>query len=268
MDSETVWRALASPHRRKLLDMMREGPRTTGQLARELPDLSRFAVMQHLGVLEQAGLVLYRKEGRKRFNYVNPIPLRQMYERWVNRYSSSAAETALHLKRYAETTKKEATKVDQNEFRLVKIEMEMRINAPRERVFAALTTEYDNWWPHRYKADSTCFVEPRVGGAVGEAFKNGGGAHHGRIVYYDPPHKIAWSGMGSMSRGSVGYTTDTLEEDGQGTIYQRVMTLWGAVPPEVEQMFREGSRQLMEQALVGYIERGERYVPAEEDGER
>src|SRR5690349_25008091 len=109
MDSETVWRALASPHRRKVLDLLRAGPRTTGDLARQLPDLSRFAVMQHLGVLQGAGLVLFRREGRQRFNYANAIPLRQMYERWVEPLSSSAAETALHMKRYAELSQSQTS---------------------------------------------------------------------------------------------------------------------------------------------------------------
>ena len=217
--------------------------------------------MQHLGVLEQAGLVLHRKEGRKRFNYVNPIPLRQMYERWVNRYSSSAAETVQHLKRYAETTQKEATRVDQNDFRLVKIEMEMRINAPREKVYAALTNEFGNWWPHRYKPDSTCFSDVRIGGAVGEQFKNGGGAHYWRFVYLDPPYKVGLSGMGCLSQGSTGYTMDTLDEDGDVTVFKRSTQIWGAVPEEIEQMFREGTRELMEKALIAYVEHGKGYVP-------
>jgi len=259
VESETVWRALASPHRRRLLDLLRDGPQTTGQLSKTLSELSRFAVMQHLGVLEEAGLVLFRKEGRVRLNYANPVPLREMYDRWVNQYASSAAETAQHLRRYAENSKEVAPQLDHNEYRLVKIEMEMRINAPREKVFAALTSEYDHWWPHRYKPDSTCYAEGRVGGYIGEKFKNGGGAVTGMIVYFDPPYKIVSSSPSSLSKGSSAYSIDTLEPDGEGCIYKRELSVWGTVPQEMEKMFREGSKALMEDALKGYLEDGKRY---------
>jgi len=260
VESETVWRALASPHRRRLLDLLKDGPCTTGHLAKAMSDLSRFAVMQHLGVLEEAGLVLFRKEGRMRLNYANPIPIRDMYERWVNLRSSSAAETAQHLRRYAEHSKEVAQKVDHSEYRHVKLEMEMRINAPRERVFAAMTTEFDNWWPHRYKPDSTCYFEGKVGGYCGESFSGGGGAITGMIVYFDPPFKIIASSPSSLSRGTTSYAVDTLVEDGEGCIYKRSMEVWGSVSEEVEKMFRDGTRALMEEALKGYVEEGKRYV--------
>jgi len=219
--------------------------------------------MQHLGVLEEAGLVLFRKEGRTRLNFANAVPLRAMYERWVNQHSSSAAETAQHLKRYAESSKEVAPKLDHNDYRLVRIESEMRINAPREKVFAALTSEYDNWWPHRYKPDSTCYAEGKVGGFIGESFRNGGGAITGVIVYYDPPYKLMASSPGALNRGTASYAIDTLEEDGDVCIYKREMQIWGTVAEELEQMFRDGTRALMEGALKDYLEKGKKYSPEE-----
>ena len=67
-----MWRALSTPLRRHLLDLLSGGPRTTGELAEAVPDLSRFAVMQHLRVLIDAGLVVVRRQGRYRFNYLIP----------------------------------------------------------------------------------------------------------------------------------------------------------------------------------------------------
>lgn len=266
MESETVWRALASPHRRKLLDLLKDGPRTTGQLSKELSDLSRFAVMQHLGVLEEAGLVLARKDGRSRFNHLNPVPIRQLYERWMRSHSSIAAETALHLKRYAESTNEVSQKVDQSQYRHVQIELELHINAPRERVFKAVTEEFGNWWPHRYKPDSTCYCEAVIGGKIGERFSNGGGAIYGEIVYLDPPFKFITSGSSSLNRGLHGYTVETLEEHEGGTLVKRSMHLWGSVPEEAEKMYREGSRMLLDTALRDYCEKGIGYVVPEEDG--
>ena len=66
MSDEAVWRALSSPVRRRMLDVLRAGPRTTGRLASGFAELSRFAVMQHLAVLEGAGLVVVRRSGRER----------------------------------------------------------------------------------------------------------------------------------------------------------------------------------------------------------
>ncbi len=95
---EPVWRALANPLRRQILDLLREEPRTTGGLAAEFPALSRFAVMQHLRVLEEGGLVIGRRSGRKRFNYLNPVPIQQIYRRWVSRYQQPWAESLVALK--------------------------------------------------------------------------------------------------------------------------------------------------------------------------
>jgi DNA-binding transcriptional ArsR family regulator/uncharacterized protein YndB with AHSA1/START domain len=238
------------------LDLLKDGPRTTGQLSKELPDLSRFAVMQHLGVLEEAGLLLARKEGRSRFNHLNPVPIRQLYERWMRTHSSIAAETALHLKRYAETTNEVAHKVDQKQYRHVQIEFEMHINAPRERVFKAMTSEFGNWWPHRYKDGSEVYCDAVVGGRIGERFANGGGAVYGEIVYLDFPVKIACSGPSALQNGLSSFTTDTLEERDGGTVVKRSFQLWGNVPEDLEKMYREGTRQLMEGALKAYCEQG------------
>lgn len=97
-DLAPVWKALASPLRREMLDLLRTGPMTTGGLAEEFPKLSRFAVMQHLTVLESGGLVVARRDGRSRLNYLNPVPLQQIYDRWVSRYQETWAEALVALK--------------------------------------------------------------------------------------------------------------------------------------------------------------------------
>jgi DNA-binding transcriptional ArsR family regulator/uncharacterized protein YndB with AHSA1/START domain len=242
-----------------MLDLLKDGPQTTGQLSKELSDLSRFGVMQHLGVLEEAGLVLARREGRTRFNHLNPVPIRQLYERWMRTHSSIAAETALHLKRYAETMNEVAPKVDQTQYRHVQIEFEMHINAPRERVFKAMTAEIGNWWPHRYKEDSEVYCDPVVGGTIGERFKDGGGAIYGQIVYMDAPERVACSGPSALQKGLSSFTSDVLEEQDGATTIKRSFQLWGNVPEDIEKMYREGTRKLMEEALKGYCEQGIAY---------
>ena len=97
-----LWRALADPSRRRMLDLLRERPRTTGQLAEEF-DFSRFAVMKHLLVLQQAGLVIVERRGRERWNHLNAVPIQQIYRRWIKPFEIAPADRLLRLKRHAES---------------------------------------------------------------------------------------------------------------------------------------------------------------------
>ena len=97
-DFDAVWKALADPTRRAILDVLRQGPRTTTELVEAFPRLSRFGVMKHIDVLRAAGLVDTREEGRQRINSLNPVPIRQIYERWVSRYQEYWADQLLRLK--------------------------------------------------------------------------------------------------------------------------------------------------------------------------
>ena len=100
---EHVWKALASPIRRAMLDDLRNGPMTTGAIADRFRRLSRFAVMQHLRVLEEAELVIPRRQGRERYNYLNPVPIQQVYDRWVVRYMKPWTEALVSLRDELET---------------------------------------------------------------------------------------------------------------------------------------------------------------------
>ena len=95
-----VWKALSSTHRRRLLDALRDGPMTTTALCEVLPDLSRFAVMQHLGVLERASIVLVRREGRERWNELNAVPIQRELERWLNVFQQATASQLLAFERH------------------------------------------------------------------------------------------------------------------------------------------------------------------------
>lgn len=101
-DQDSVWKALADPTRRRLLDLLKDGPRRTGELADRFPT-SRFAVMKHLAILERAGLIIVVREGRERWNHLNAVPIRQIYERWISGYADRWAAALLRVKRKVET---------------------------------------------------------------------------------------------------------------------------------------------------------------------
>lgn len=261
---EFVWRALSSPHRRQILDLLREGPLTTGQVSRHLPDLSRFAVMQHLQVLEEANLVVTRKEGRTRFNYSNPIPIREELGRWMNNHAMAAAETALHLRKYAESQQEKLNAMNEAvtnpAFRIVKIEMEMTIKASPSAVYRALVQDLDAWWPHRFRPDSTIVVDDRLGGLIEERYAAGGGAIFGTIMMMDPGRRFASSSPSYMNRSFYSFNEESFDEHADGCLYKKSLTLFGDVSEQTEVMFRDGARALMEKGLREYLEQGIGYV--------
>lgn len=86
---DEVFRALNDPGRRLLLDRLFDGDgQTLSELCSYLPDMTRFGVMSHLRVLEEAGLVVPRKVGRNKHHYLNPVPIRQMHDRWISKYTA------------------------------------------------------------------------------------------------------------------------------------------------------------------------------------
>jgi DNA-binding transcriptional ArsR family regulator len=97
-----VWKALSDSTRRSILDLLRQGPRTTTQIVEAFPQLSRFGVMKHIDVLRGAGLIQTREERRQRINSLNVVPIRQIYERWVGRFEELWSSHLLRIKEDAE----------------------------------------------------------------------------------------------------------------------------------------------------------------------
>ena len=99
---DAIWKALSDPTRRRILDLLRGGPKRTSDLVVAFPNLSRFGVMKHIDVLRKAGLVLAREDGREMFNAINAVPIRRIYERWVSKFEGSFADVLLRVKDAAE----------------------------------------------------------------------------------------------------------------------------------------------------------------------
>jgi DNA-binding transcriptional ArsR family regulator len=99
---DKVWKALADPTRRQILDLLRSGPIATTQIVNRFPRLSRFGVMKHIEVLREAGLINTRREGRRRVNSINAVPIRRIYERWVSKYEELWATKLIDLKQSLE----------------------------------------------------------------------------------------------------------------------------------------------------------------------
>lgn len=95
---DKIFKALADSRRRQMLDLLKDEPRTTGDICQEFKKLDRCTVMQHLGVLERAGLIFVKKKGRFRWNYLDAVPIREIYDRWINQYASPSVEMLTKLR--------------------------------------------------------------------------------------------------------------------------------------------------------------------------
>lgn len=102
MDDDIVFKALADPTRRFLLDLLyeRDG-RTLTELESEV-DMTRFGVMKHLRLLEAAGLVVARRAGREKLHFLNPVPIRLVHDRWIDKYTERQVSALADLKKQLE----------------------------------------------------------------------------------------------------------------------------------------------------------------------
>ena len=99
-DDDRVFKALADPTRRFLLDLLfaRDG-RTLTELESELAEMTRFGVMKHLRVLEDAGLVVTRRSGREKLHFLNPVPIRLIHDRWIDKFTERHVSALINLKK-------------------------------------------------------------------------------------------------------------------------------------------------------------------------
>jgi DNA-binding transcriptional ArsR family regulator len=102
-DDDRVFKALADPTRRFLLDLLfaRDG-RTLTELESQL-EMTRYGVMKHLRVLEEANLVITRRQGREKFHFLNPVPIREIHDRWIDKYTERHVAALLDLKNELES---------------------------------------------------------------------------------------------------------------------------------------------------------------------
>ena len=175
---DDVFRALADPTRRSLLDgLFKKDGQTLSALGRRLP-MTRFGVMKHLRVLEEAGLVVTRRRGREKLHFLNPVPIRLLHDRWVSKYAEPWAATLTDLKHRLEDKTMEKV-------------FEIYIKTTPERLWEAITNpeirrKYNfgmgvesDWSPgSRYRA-----MSPRVPGALAE----------GENLEVDPPRRLVQS---------------------------------------------------------------------------
>ena len=184
IDDDLVFRALADPTRRLLLDRLyaRDG-RTLIELEAATP-MTRFGVMKHLRVLEEAGLIVTRRAGRTKLHFLNPVPIRLIHDRWIDKYPERPVAALTQLKAKLENPMSEAT---------IKI-FEIYIKVPVQTVWEAITTSE---WTARYGYKALSDYDLRPGGAFvcrsNDQMRAMGLADiiiDGEVIEVEPPNKL------------------------------------------------------------------------------
>ena len=213
-DQAPVFRALADPTRRRLLDLLLErGGRTVGELAAPFdpdlgePGMTRFGVMKHLRVLEEAGLVVSRREGRTSRLHLNPVPIRELSRRWLDRYSERASDVLLDLKHTLEGTPMTDPALSTQLYQVF-------IRATPERIWQAITDpEVSKQYFHgaRISVDAERMRSLGPGGDVwGDS----------AVEVFDPPRRLVygWDSMYDPEKAAepTSRVSFEIEEVGEG----------------------------------------------------
>jgi len=252
-DESPVWQALADPTRRRILDLLRDRPRTTGDVASNF-NVSRIAVMRHLEVLSTAGLVTSRKRGRERWHYLNAVPLERMHQRWVDQHASGWASGLLGLRRRVEG---HAGALNTDRL-AIDLALDVSITAPPAEVFKVLTRDPGGWWGHPYlRADATGLtLERRLGGLLVET-RMGGGAVLATVTGWTGDQYLQLTGPFHLGV-AVGIATFELSGREDGTLLQFSFRAIGAIEEQFVERFAEGWGDLVGRRLKTLVETGTR----------
>jgi DNA-binding transcriptional ArsR family regulator/uncharacterized protein YndB with AHSA1/START domain len=252
-DTGPLWRALADPTRRRILDLLRERPLITGEIAMQFP-ISRIAVMRHLEVLSEAGLVASRKRGRERWHYLNAVPLQQLHRRWADPVAAGFASALLRL---ADTVEVEGRPMESNR-PTIDVALDIEVAGTPAAVFAALTKDIGGWWGHPFvtaRATSLA-LDPRLGGLFTERWDNGGQVIASVTGWAQDEHLQL---TGPFHLGvAVGVAAFDLAEAGTGTLLRFSFRAICVVDAAVGEAMSRGWAELVGTRLKGLVETGTR----------
>ena len=252
-DTALLWRALADPTRRRILDLLRQRPQVTGEIAAQFP-ISRIAVMRHLEVLSEAGLAVSRKRGRQRWHYLNTVPLQRLHRRWAEPAAAGFASALLRLQDTVETEGKHMEPIQPT----IDIAQDIEIAGTPAEVFAALTKDIGGWWgrPFVTARATSLALDPRLGGLFVERWENGGQVIASVTGWAQDEH-LAMTGSFHMGLG-VGVAVFDLAESAAGTLLRFSFRALGVVDAQVAGAMSRAFAELVGARLKGLVETGTR----------
>ncbi len=253
-----VWKALADPTRRALLDSLREAPQTTGALSAIFNHVGRCAIMKHLGILQQANLISVQRQGKYRWNYLNAIPIQNIYERWVKQYQIMWTAGLSQLKKYTEHSLNSRTM--DTTISTATIKLSVPIKAPQDHVWKCLLHEVNAWWPHDFYTSSKTqkfTIEPQVGGRMYEDYGNNEGLLWAQVIVLESPKNLELKGHLTPQFGgpALNFLKLTLTHQDGITSLELTDTVMGEVDQGNVSSLESGWKMLFAEAFKAYTEK-------------
>jgi DNA-binding transcriptional ArsR family regulator len=245
-----IWKALSDPTRRSILSSLKKAPQTTGELSDSFKNLSRYAVMKHLGILEKANLITVKRDGKFRWNYLNTTPIQQTYEQWVS--------NLIQLKYLAEQTT-ETMGESSTTITTTTVFIELTINAKKARVWQALTEETGQWWKKDFYTNPKTrefVLDSRLGGLMYEDAGGEEGLVWASVIGIDSPNSLQLKGQLSPKFGgpAISFMKIQLEDSKGSTLLKITDTIIGSISEDLQKNLTQGWQAIFEEGLKPYVE--------------
>ena len=245
-----VFRALSDPSRRLLLDRLfeRDG-QTLGELCGYLPEMTRFGVMRHLGVLEEAGLLSTRKVGRQKRHYLNPVPIRLIHDRWISKYAEPVLGALSALKQHMERPMTTPDHV-----------YSVYVQADPERIWRALTEGGET---EQYYYSTRVGSDWKPGSRVVYQYPDGTVAADGEVLEIDPPRRLAMTfhARWDPEIEAEGPVRQTWEIEPAGPEASKLTVITSGMGPKTAKEFAGGMVYIVS-GLKTFLETGQRMAVA------
>ena len=243
---QPVWRALFHPKRRQIIRLLQEKPRTTGELSNFF-DVTRFAVMKHLRVLEQADLIRVQREGRQRWNVLNLDRLQEAPADYLETWQPDQlfGENVDDL-------------IEEMEAGVISLTYETTLPASPEKVFEAFILHINRWWPGRNLHGSEMIFEPRVGGRFYESADNDqAGVFLATITSLRPNEEIRLLGpMDAVKEAAISVISITLKAQEDKTHLKLTHRTAGEVDASLIPYYTGRWQERLDQNLKTFVRKG------------
>jgi DNA-binding transcriptional ArsR family regulator len=255
-DLVPLWKALAEPKRRRIIELLHLRPHTTGELCTFF-DVSRFAIMQHLKVLEGANLIETRRDGRQRWNFLNEELFQQIQQAYLEGDSAEPGYRFQDVLRLLLGQEKRMLRAPARGH----VELTLVLEAPVAKLFQAITRDINAWWSQRRYVNSTMFLEPYVGGRLYEAFdRDNNGLLYATVIYLQAPVALMLSGLMGMVDEAVNSTIQlVLEAQDEITSLKLMHRFSQDVREATIEEFEKRWQALIVDSLKPYVEDGIRF---------
>lgn len=230
--------------------MLKRAPQTTGEISSQFDHLSRFAIMKHLNVLEQANLITTKKEGKFRWNYLNVKPFQTTYKEWVN--------DLVKLQYFASRTFETMGNLDK-QIRSARIHIDLLMRASPVEVWTALTEQTAEWWLDEFLVHpktGRIAIETKLGGLMYEDTGQGEGMVWAHVIGIEIPHLIQLKGLLTPAFGgpAVSFLQIELQAEDQFCRVRLIDDLLGEMSSELPSLLEVRWKRLLEEGLKAFVE--------------